>query len=230
MGLTIHYEFQTRNLNVTAARELLDNLRRAALHLPFQFVGSGLEEFTGAECANEDPNDDLRWLKVQATRYLARDENYYAIQPTHILALVTSPGKGSEPAIFGLCRYPETITVEGVSVTTQLQGWSWAGACKTQYASNPALGGIHNFLRCHLSVISLLDSAHRLGLVNKISDESGYWERRDRQELTRMVDKWNRMMAGFAGRLIDECGVRVKAAITEYPNFEHLEALAQVER
>ena len=183
-----------------------------------------------SDCANEDPNDDLRWLKIQATRYLSRGENFYAVQPTHILALVTSPGKGSEPAIFGLCRYPEVIEIEGEMHPTHLHGWSWAGSCKTQYASNPSLGGINNFLRCHLSVISLLDSAGRLGLIKKVTDESNYWDRRDRQELVDTVEKWNRMMAGFAGRLIDECGVSVKAAITEYPNFEHLEALAQYDR
>ena len=36
-------------------------------------------------------------------------------------------------------------------------GWHYSTFCKTQYASNPDCGGIPNFIRCHLSVIHLLD-------------------------------------------------------------------------
>src|SRR5262249_2710819 len=42
-------------------------------------------------------------------------------------------------------------------VRTKLAGWQWRSFCKTQYASDPQVGGIPNFLRCHISVVTLLD-------------------------------------------------------------------------
>src|SRR5690606_4233953 len=42
-------------------------------------------------------------------------------------------------------------------VKTRLGGWRWSSFTKTQYASDPACGGIPNFLRCHISVVTLLE-------------------------------------------------------------------------
>lgn len=36
-------------------------------------------------------------------------------------------------------------------------GWRHSSFCKTQYASDPECGGVPNFLKCHISLITLLD-------------------------------------------------------------------------
>ena len=95
---------------------------------------------------------------------------------------------------------------------------SWLGT-----PSNPAEGGAENFLKCHLAVVSLLDAAGELGILKKVTDESDYWKHRDRQRLVQTVRQWNRMIAGFAGKLKDS-GYGVEAPITDFPNYEHLEA------
>ena len=58
---------------------------------------------------------------------------------------------------------------------TKLTGWNWGSFCKTQYASDPNCGGIPNFLRCHISVITLLDRMAKLpGLKVTVDDEGKY--------------------------------------------------------
>ena len=123
--------------------------------------------------------------------------------------------------------YPATVpTHDGGKVRTGLSGWSWQSFCKTQYASNPDCGGVENFLRCHLSVVRLLDHARDLGVLGEVSDEGDYWERRDVKALVEEVGEWNAMIAGFVGGMKDLMGggKGVQSAITQFPNFEHLEA------
>lgn len=223
MGLTIHWEFQADGKDSREAKSLLETLRKKAAHLPFEFVGEDIEEFFGEACKDTLPDDELRWLKIAACRYVKRDDFFHNVHPLHFSAFVTQPGPGCEPAVFGLARYPEAITADGRKLKTRLEGWSWTGSCKTQYASNPAEGGLENFVKCHLAIIDLLDAAQAMGILKKVVDESDYWNHRDRQKLTETVGQWNRMMAGFTGKLKDS-GLSVQAAITEFPNYEHLEA------
>ena len=71
------------------------------------------------------------------------------------------------------------------------------GFCKTQYASNPEYGGLENFIKCHLLIVKMLDAANELGIVNDVSDEGGYWDKRNLQGLTSTINQYNIMMAGF---------------------------------
>jgi hypothetical protein len=107
---------------------------------------------------------------------------------------------------------------------TELKGWCWSSFCKTQYASQY---GVEHFLRCHLTVIRLLDHAKQLGILASVSDEGDYWEKRDIKALTQEVGEWNEGMAGLVGQLKDLFGGDFAAPITEYSNFEHLEAKGQ---
>src|SRR5207248_2323522 len=104
----------------------------------------------------------------------------------------------------------------------------WASFCKTQYASNPACGGLENFLRCHLGVVKLLDFARRTGLAAvEVDDEGDYWGRRDPVALARAVGRENEFLAALAGRLKDRAGrqgLSVEAAVLGFPDFERLEA------
>jgi hypothetical protein len=109
---------------------------------------------------------------------------------------------------------------------TRLSGWRWSGFCKTQYASDPKAGGVENFLRCHLSVVKMLDFIKQTGLVTvEVKDEGDYWKKRSLEALAKEVGEWNELVAGVVSdfRSVAE-GKTIDAPITGFPNFEHLEA------
>ena len=235
MGLTIHYSLRSSTRSPKQARELVTRLRGRALDLPFERVDE-IIELSGPACDFEqyDREHPNRWLLIQAGQYVEdpHDERYnYSVCPTHVIGFSTWPGEGCEEANFGLCRYPAQIEVADPyqrhrkqKIRTKLAGWTWDSFCKTQYASNPECGGVENFLRCHLSVIRMLDHARSLDTLEDVSDEGGFWEKRDVRALAEEVGHWNEAIAGFAGQLKDMLGNEVVSAITDYPDFEHLEA------
>jgi len=108
-----------------------------------------------------------------------------------------------------------------------MSGWRWNSFCKTQYASDPKCGGVQNFLRCHLSVIALLDNAKALGCLESARDDGGFWENRNVETLVKEISRWNQMVAAFGGKLKDILGGGVEMPISEYPNFEQLEMAGQ---
>lgn len=240
MGLTIHYRLAsaaagTGVTDKNRARQLVERLRQRACDLPFAEVGP-LVELSGDACDEQQhQQDDLhRWLLIQAGRYVEVDGRHYQVAPAQLVAFDTQPGAGCEPANFGLCRYPLSIEIEDPDrpyskrrLRTKLRGWSWSSFCKTQYASNPQCGGLEHFLRCHLSVIRLLDHARELGLLEDVSDEAGYWEQRDLEALARAVGQWNERIAGIFGKIKDALGEQVGGEIAKFPDFEQLEARAQ---
>ena len=225
MGLTIHYQLQSASRSPMKARQVLEQLRQKALDLPFHQVGEIIEvSGVAADFDTLDQDDPLRWLLIQAGQHLERDGRHYRVTPQQVMAFSTWPGEGCEQANFGLAIYPKTIEVDGKRLRTNLADWSWGSFCKTQYASNPDFGGMENFLRCHLAVVKLLDHAKELGLLKHVSDEGEYCEKRDIKALAQEVGDWNSMIAGWAGRFKDAFGDGVVSEITNYPNFEHLEA------
>lgn len=124
-----------------------------------------------------------------------------------------------------------------------------SGFCKTQYASQ---FGMHNFVRCHLSVCHLLKRIGEIpGVKVDINDEGKYeastysddWkEAREAgreptyvwhpptysvAKLIRECGNYNEMIAGFVGTIKDviRCsGMDLQAPIMQYADFEHLEA------
>jgi hypothetical protein len=235
MGLTIHYHLRSNTRSPKKARELVARLRGRALDLPFERVDD-LIELSGAACDfnQYDRQHPNRWLLIQAGQYVdhPRDKHYsYSVNPTHIIAFSTWPGEGCEEANFGLCLYPTSIEVDDPThrrikekIRTGLGGWFWGSFCKTQYSSNPECGGVSHFLRCHLSVIRMLDCAKELGILEHVSDEGNYWQKRDAEALAREVGEWNNMIAREFGKFRDLFGDGVQGAIAQFPNFEHLEA------
>ena len=109
-------------------------------------------------------------------------------------------------------------------IRTRLGGWCWGSFCKTQYASNSECGGLPNFLRCHLSVIRMLDHAKELGILESVNDEGEFWEKRDVEALAREVGLWNEMIAAWAAQLKDQFGDALVSAIAKFPDFERLAA------
>jgi hypothetical protein len=231
MGLTIHYGLNTDHTDVESARSLVQSMHQLAKQLPFQEVGN-IVEIQGDECDHNKGDDEQRWLKIQAGQYVERGANFFKVAPLHIIAFTTIPGDGSEPANFGLCRFPEFVLIERPRkqrLRTGLDGWRWKSFCKTQYASDPKCGGTANFVRCHLSIVELLDAIQKRGLAKvEVSDESDYWEHRDVRKLAETVGEWNEMVAAVAGQLKDAAGAsNIEAPITDFANFEHLEAKGQ---
>lgn len=136
-------------------------------------------------------------------------------------------------------------------VRTHLSGWRWSSFCKTQYASDPRCGGAANFLRCHISVVTLLDRIAKLPtLAIEMDDEGRYgpskysddWKQAraegreptypwhkgkyDPKALVSEVGDWNQLIASFAGAFKDaarKTGFDCESAIAKFPNFESLE-------
>jgi hypothetical protein len=210
MGLTIHYKLHADPCLPTRARQLVEQLHQRALDLPFGEVGD-IVEYEGDECdfRQREEGDPARWLLVQS-RWMTDTE---LVPPSHIIAFSTWPAEGCEQANFGLGMYPAAGP-----------GWHWASFCKTQYASNPDYEGINNFLRAHFTVVKLLDYAQQLGILKAVEDEGGFWEKRDAKDLVETVGRWNQIIAGLVGQYKDRLGNEVVAEITNYPDFEHLEA------
>jgi hypothetical protein len=129
------------------------------------------------------------------------------------------PGGGEER------RIEAGATVE---FNTRLRGWySWSNCVKTQYAGNPKLGGVKNFLRAHHSVFAAIDECKRLGMTVRIRDDGKYWRHRSDDKLVVELKRWDELVAGIAGKLTDVLGSApgvLVAPIKERPDFEHLEA------
>ena len=115
MGLTIHYQLAATG-DEANARKLVQELRQAALDLPFQHVGE-IVECRGDECNWKQRADDdrCRWLLIQAGTHIAlpvsASEKRRAVRreldvpPLHVIAFEAEPGDGCERANFGLCQY-----------------------------------------------------------------------------------------------------------------------------
>lgn len=133
-------------------------------------------------------------------------------------------------------------------INTRLSGWQGGALCTTQYASNPKYGGVTNFLRLHLSAVTLLERIGELPTVTvEIDDEGHYGPARysdDWREaiakirqptyvwhpathnlsvLLKEVGDYNRLMAAFVGTMKDANGDNVDAPILQFRNFESLE-------
>lgn len=231
MGLTIHYRLQSEARIARQARQLVEQLHKRALDLPFAEVEQ-VVELTGdaCDCEKRDRDNPHRWLLIQAGQYIEREGIHYHVDPKHVIAFSTDPGEGCEQANFGLCLYPAVINItdprtgQPRKLRTGLKGWCWSSFCKTQYATQ---NGVEHFLRCHLTVIRLLDHAKELGILADVSDEGDFWEKRDIRALAKEVGSWNESMAALVGQLKDLFGDDLQAPITRFPDFEHLEAKGQ---
>ena len=234
MGLTIHYTLKAKGTEARA-RKLIQSLHQAAQDLPLKELGE-IIDLKGDACRFDlrDKNDPLRWLLIQAEQSVeikseqdANSISFTRVHPTQVIAFTTWPGEGCEEANFGLCQYPVAVERSEGRIRTNLSGWSWSSFCKTQYASDPNCGGVKNFLQCHLTLIALLDQAKKLGCLAKVSDEGHFWKKRDVEALVKEIGSWNEMIAAFGGKLKDLVGGGLQAPITEFPDFERLEAAGQ---
>jgi hypothetical protein len=241
MGLTIHYSLKARGTDAQA-RKIVNALHQTAQDLPFKELDE-IVDLSGDQCDlnKREGEDPLRWLLIQAdesVEIVPQDRamrgqgwhSYERVQPLRLIAFTAWPGEDCESSNFGLCKFPAVVDSERGLLKTKLRGWRGGFFCKTQYASDPKCGGVANFLQCHLTVIAMLDRAKELGCLEEVSDEGDFWQKRDLKALVQEIGSWNEMIAAFGGRLKDLVGdgpLGVQSPITQYPNFEQLEAAGQ---
>ena len=252
MGLTIHYDLSLPNNSLSAKKKKLAAIRHKCLDLPFQSVGEMLD-LSGDDCNLDKRKVEdalLRRFLVQSAKHVdyvfdsrgkpyqinsPEDGAYYSerVAPERVIGFIINSGAGCEPVNVGLRLMPKClrgISKDGLNhAELKLDGkWGWSGHCKTQYASNPGYGGsMENFLRCHLSIVAMLDHARELGFELDVSDEGGFYESRNIEELCKELEHQNSMMAGFDGMLkdaIDPKGKgKLEGSMFSNPNFERLE-------
>ena len=218
MGLTIHYQLRSNATCPEEARKQVEQLRQAALDLAMSEVGEVLE-FTGIACNSETSEDNSRrWLLIQSRRMIRIGREHHFVVPIHLFAFSTWPGEGCEAANLGLALYPDTIESEEGRLATNLKGWSWQSFCKTQYATNPDVG-MARFVRCHVTVIRLLDHAKEMGILEAVTDEGQFWKNRDIETLVETAEQWDRRIARVVGQFKDQTLADIVAPISEYSNF-----------
>lgn len=271
MGLTVHANFKSNLSGIRAIRQVMKQMRNICLDLPFKEV-SDIVELTKNDFVEIDNNKDhaLRHLLLSGCAHIEydrqrtgnsisyRDAQVYA---NHYIGFTIWPGEGSESMDIYLATYPKTVDIKFEAfpwnnrrLKTNLKGWSGHSFCKTQYASDPECGGIVNFIRCHITLITALEKMKELeGIEIEIDDEGKYGPSRysddykeayaagkeptyvwhpgkySPAELIKEIGEWNEMIAGFGGALKDAVGnqVKVDSPIFGYENFEHLEFKGQ---
>ena len=227
VGLTVSYDLKTDLKKPKDVRRLVGAMRQHALDLPFKEVDE-IKEFNRRATGWADKNDPDRTLKILSAAMMIDGVKLCPVLAKHMIVFQTWPGEGCEPAIFGFCLYPAHAKLpSGKKQATGKVGWCWYSFCKTQYASDPRCGGVENFIRCHLCVIKMLDFIKQTGLVTvNAVDGSGYWEKRNLETLVKEIGKWNEFVAGAISAFRSLTGAEgtFEAPITEYQNFEHLEA------
>ena len=198
----------------------------------------------GSATAGEEARADWRWACIQHERMLryAHDSRgvpyvlgadakmpvsiHARVQAKLLIGFSLMPGGGCEPLNFFVGTFPASLMVRcednqhgypsgkrRLMLDTSLR-WTGAAFCKTQYASVPEVGGITNFLRCHLAVVAALDAARDLGFQVDVRDEGGYWQKRSVPDLVREIGDWNAYLLMVGAQLRGVFGDQVQAALT----------------
>jgi hypothetical protein len=217
MGITIHYR-------LSASQEWAEEKVREWLEIVGDYA-----KFLGCDQVS-DLNHAGLWPQFTEKRF----EKSTKLQIKTAFAekgwlIFIEPGEGCQTLVLGLCKYPGSRDAwnrhRWVQVPSGLpSGWIFNWFCKTQFAGHH---GAAHFLRCHKTVISLLDFCKKSGVEVDVKDESGYWEQRNEEDLRKTLRRNEGLMAAFGGLMKDLAdtpgGSQIESPIFEYANFEHLE-------
>jgi hypothetical protein len=218
MGLTIEYQLSARkNWSSVKVRRTLETVADCARHLGCASVGEVQPALLQAKVT-------MRWWKStdrKLSKWILADEGWVTILDV---------GEGCQPLALALCKYPQYIprwhrkrwhydVPSGFPA-----GWTFSWFCKTQFAGQH--GGAH-FIRCHKTVVNLLDFCGKAGLKATVRDDAGYWENRDEAALLKTLKRNEALMAAFGGLLKDmaeeKTESKIESPIFDYTNFERLE-------
>jgi hypothetical protein len=225
MGLTIHHELRLpRDTPAERVAELVTQLQAAATRLPFDQVSPVVHTCADGSTVIDKSHPLGLFFMFCASMLLdakqwTGDFSRAVLPEGYGFGVI--PGDGSETAAFGVAWLPARDD-EFRLIPNEPPTWLWLSHCKTQYASNVS---VEHFVRCHTSIVALLDEAVRLGFDVRVFDEGEYWDTRDVATLVGKVDDMNHLIAGLAGALYDKLhpDVGLEAPIFDHPNFEHLE-------
>ena len=192
MGLHICYDLAAAEH--ADVRSVLADLRRFASALPFADVGPLMTSadagatLTGSEWLLPlDANGGVHERDWEAPRGMPLAA--LTVAPVEWHGFHVIPGRGCESATFGLARHRAMVEHADRRAATGLDGrWRWHWCCKTQHAS--AVSWEH-FMTLHGSVVSVLQHANDLGIVEEVRDETGFWADRDWASASRRVDEMN---------------------------------------
>ena len=221
MGLHLNYRLTLPGAtSADDVRGILTSLKEFASTLDFDQV-LGPSEHTLDELT-EPGSRDIVAILVSA---IAGDPpDFYGIAPGApcAFAFLVLPGKECEPAVLGFMAPGSRARYEDFDDDMCPGDWFWSASCKTQYAS---LVSNDHLVKCHTTLVRLLDHAATLGITVQVEDETGYWVHRSSEKLIAAVEDMNRLMARFAGALSDRLGDahKIEAPIFDHPEFEHLE-------
>ena len=78
-------------------------------------------------------------------------------------------------------------------------------------------------------LFKMIDKCKSLGMTTNITDDANYWKHRSVERLLAESERWDELIAGFAGRMSDRLGdeIEIAAPIKQRADFEHLEARGQ---
>ena len=220
MGITIHYRLATQQeWTDERVREWLEIVADYARHLGCASVGPVVPAYQLA-----DVTAKLHKVGRDHTR------RFVPINPTSGSVVAIDVGEGCQPLALALCKYPARWrchhgrSMQRWHPTKISREWQFGWFCKTQFAGQH---GAAHFLRCHKTVISLLEFCRKAGLDVTVQDEAGYWEQRDEAALAKSLRKSEALMAAFGGLMKDMAdtpgGQTIASPIFDYANFEHLE-------
>ena len=217
MGLTIHYKLSAHeDWSSEKVRQWLEIMADYARHLGCESVG---------EIQHAVMRPDVTEVRFEKATKLQKKSAH--AEDGWLITIQT--GDGCQPTILGLCKYPGWRSAWNGHRWTEIpsglpSGWTFGWFCKTQFAGKH---GPAHFIRCHKSVVSLLDFCRKAGLDVTVRDEAGYWEKRDEGELMKVLRRNEALLAAFGGLLKDmtesQRGRKIKSPIFDYANFEHLE-------
>jgi hypothetical protein len=227
MGLHLCYELAvSRDTSIVEVVDRMQRLYHQALTLPFEEVGPMVRVPAGEALGDAEKADSslANWFRFCARIGLDPRDPVTGVRVDLLpeaVGFVVRPGDYCEAAPFGLAWVPPTDD-DANRLHDEPYIWHWHTVCKTQYAS---VVSDEHLIRCHTSLVALLDRAPALGFDVTVRDETHYWETRDTNRLLAEVREMNRIVAHLAGALNDAIGEKahVGGAIFEHPEFEELE-------
>ena len=175
MGLSIAYQLTLPAATDRATVEdRVRQLRRRALRLPFQLVCDMMSTTAGDTLGGLDgaPVTVEFWFRSWASLTLSsydEDGGGSDVLPDSV-GFIVLPGQECEPAAFGMAWAPPR-DANWTPLPDQPMSWCWQSVCKTQYAS---IVSLEHFVRCHTSIVALLDAAAELGFGVTVHDEGEY--------------------------------------------------------
>ena len=105
-------------------------------------------------------------------------------------------GKAVQPGLFVHEEWPYEPKFKHVN--------GWRIHYIDEGAGDPVCGGLGNFLRCHMTVVKMLDAAKDLGVLRDVCDESDYWDHRNIDYLINRIGGWERSLEGIRSLFQEE--------------------------